>query len=288
MTRTQFNDQWNRDFAGLSSLAGVPMPNYDDFRISERMLEDYLDIFRGFNSREGEIGMPYDHPFFDANGNSLLGYKPCIKYILIGEARPQQVAPRLNDCNGDEANTFFYNVNHIGTIINISGREYRNPTPWLNAPRLNWGCPPFQPCPSNKIQTLLCLASKGVLLLDLFLYAISYSTKLRNTLNNNGTTRSFWDNPTNPYSLSNRIAAINGLLCKDWDLSLVAPCIISGHIINPINGFPPIAVIPAGLHPTQFRTLMPDPTRCPLGGNYRKVTVSAAGTPTQNLINLSF
>jgi len=278
MTETQLNDQWNGYFAGLPPLAGVPMPNYDDFRISERMVQDYLDIFRGYNTREGNIEMPYDHPFFDENGNPLLDKKPCIRYILVGEARPLLNAPILNNCvpiNGDSNNSFFYDIRHI------------NLTPWLNAPRLNWGCPPYTPCPTDKIQTLLCLASKGVLLLDLFPFAITYGG-IRPLLNGGGVTRYYWDEITNPYSLINRIAAINVLLCNDWDLSLVAPCIISGHIIDPINGFPPIAVIPAGLHPAQFRTLMPDPARCPLGGDYRKVAVSAAGSPTQNLINLSF
>ena len=71
LTRKEFEDQWNRDFAGLAPLAGEQMPSYDQFRISERMLEDYLDIFRGFNSREGDMEMPYPHPFFDENGNVI-------------------------------------------------------------------------------------------------------------------------------------------------------------------------------------------------------------------------
>jgi hypothetical protein len=287
MTITEFNDLWNRDFAGLPPLAGVPMPDYNDHRISERMLEDYLDIFRGYNTREGENIMPYPHPFFDATGNSLLGFTPCIKYILIGEARPPQIDPEFNDCGGDMANTYFYNKLHIGRIVTQNERQYNMPTPWLNEPRLKWGCPPFQPCPNNKVQTLLCLASNGVLLLDIFPFAIPYGP-IRPLLNAGGITRFYWDNPTNPYSLSNRINENCDLLCDDWDLSLIAPCIISRHIIDPINAFPPIATIPVGLHPAQFRTLMPDATRCPLGVNWRKVAVSAAGAPTQNLINLSF
>jgi hypothetical protein len=278
MTRTEFENQWNRDFAGLPSLAGELMPDYSDFAISERMLEDYLDIFRGYNTREGDLAMPYDHPFFDENGNPLLKEKPCIRYILVAEARPKPNIPLFNSCipiAGDENNSYFYDIRHV------------NLTPWLNAPRLNWGCPPYTPCPTNKVQTLLCLASNGVLLLDIFPFAIPYGT-IRPLLNGGGITRNYWDNPANIYSLSNRITAIQGLLCEDWDLSLVAPCIISGHIINPINAFPPIAAIPIGLHPAQFRTLLPEATRCPLGADWRKVAVSAAGSPTQNLINISF
>jgi hypothetical protein len=254
------------------------MPSYDEFKISERMLEDYLDIFRGTNTREGELTMPYSHPFFDENGNPLLTEKPCIRYILVAEARPKPNIPLFNACipiAGDENNSYFYDIRHV------------NLTPWLNAPRLNWGCPTYTPCPANKVQTLLCLASNGVLLLDIFPFAIPYGP-IRQLLNGGGITRNYWDNPANIYSLSNRITAIQGQLCKDWDLSLVAPCIISGHIINPINAFPPITAIPIGLHPAHFRTLIPDATRCPLGADWRKVAVSSAGAPTQNLINISF
>lgn len=272
LTRKQFIDHWNRDFAPLTNEI---MPSYDEFIISERMLEDYLDIFRGFNSRDGNIDMPYNHPFFDAEGNPLLSTKPSIKYILIGEARPQNVAPSLNECNGDFANTYFYNINHVGM------------TPWLNAPRLNWGCPQFWPCPNDKIQTLLCLASNGVLLLDIFPFAIQYGP-IRTHLNMGGVTRNYWDHMSNTYSLSNRINTIASLLSKDWDLSLIAPCKISGHIINPINAFPPISSIPAGLHPIQFTTMLPNPTRCSLGGDWRKVAVTSAGAPSQHLINISF
>lgn len=276
MLQTEFENLWNRHFAHLPPFVGAPIPNFGEFNIRERMIEDYIDIFRGYNSREGNVEMPYPHPFFDSNGNPLLTNKTCIKYILIGEAPPIFNPPVFNECGGDIANTYFYNVTHVGT------------TPWLNAPRLNWGCPPYQPCPANKIQTLLCLASKGVLLLDLFPYALSYTSAIRNSLNTTGATRSFWDDPTNPYNLQDRIQAIQHLLCNDWDLSLVAPCIISGYIINPANAFPPIAAIPAGIHPAQFRTLMPDNTRCPLGADWRKVAVSSAGAPTQHLINISF
>lgn len=288
MTHQEFEGLWNGHFAALNPLVGEPIPNFDDFIIRERMVEDYLDIFRGYNSRNGDIIMPYPHPFFDSNGNPLLANRPCIKYILIGEAPPPLRALDINECGGDQANTYFYDKRHVGRIIRTSnGRVMSIPTPWLNAPRLNWGCPPFQPCPDNKVQTLLCLASKGVLLLDLFPFALAYTSVLRYLLIT-GATRSFWDDPTNPYNLQDRIQAIQHLLCNDWDLSLVAPCIISGHIIYPINLFPPIMATPAGIHPFQFRTIMYNNARCPLGGDFRKVAVSAAGAPTPQLINISF
>jgi hypothetical protein len=131
------------------------------------------------------------------------------------------------------------------------------------------------------------LASKGVLLLDLFPFAIGYKN-LRCRLNVRGVTRNFWDNDANPYNLQNRINANHDLLCDDWDLSLVAPCLISAQIVNPIHGFPPIATIPVGLHPATFRIVLQDLTRCPLGSEWIKVAVSAAGFPTAHLIGSSF
>ena len=282
LTRKEFEDQWNRDFAGLAPLAGEQMPSYDQFRISERMLEDYLDIFRGFNSREGDMEMPYPHPFFDENGNPLLKEKPCVKYILVGEARPKPNVPIYNKCTptaGDENNGYFYDIRHINS------RQ-----PWLSAPRINWRCPLFRPCPDNKIETLLCLASKGVLLLDLFPYAISYSTRLRRALNNGAITRSFWDNPTNPYNLKDRIQRIGKLLCNDWDLTMVAPCVISEYIVNPINLFPTLIIAPIGLHPTTFRLILHDNKRCTssnCGNKWKKIAV-AQQAPSARLIGLSF
>lgn len=273
MTGIEFDQLWNEHFAPLTNAA---IPNFHEHLVSERMLEDYLDIFRGHNTREGNIQMPYPHPFFDADGNPRLPEIPCIKYILIGEARPPLNPPIYNDCGGDTANTYFYNIQHVHL------------TPWLTAPRILWDCPDYLPCPHNKVQTLLCLASKGVLLLDLFPFAIGYNPALRCRLNVRGVTRNFWDNHANPYSVQNRINANHNLLCDDWDLSLVAPCLISVQIVNPIHGFPPIATMPVGLHPAEFRTLAPDHTRCPLGGDWRKVAVSAAGFPTAHLIGISF
>lgn len=278
MTRTEFENQWNQDFAGLAPLAGEPMPSYDEFIISERMREDYLDIFRGKNTREGDIEMPYDHPFFDENGNPLLTTPTLIKYILVLEAKPPTNPPLWNTClplAGDENNSYIFNITHVKS------------TPYLSQPRVNWGCPNERPCPNNKKDTLLCLASKGVYPIDLFNFPIPFGP-IRPLLNGGGTTRSYWDNLFNPYSLVNRINAINSLLSKDWDLCLMAPCIISEHIVNPVNGFPPLAVVPAGNHPALFRDILPDPTRCALANQWRKVAVSSAGFPTANLINAAF
>jgi hypothetical protein len=276
MTREQFNDQWIRDFGRLTNEA---MPSYDEFQISERMLEDYVDIFRGYNSRERENIMPYPHPFFDSNGNPLLEKKPCVRFILIGEARPPQNCRNLNDCGGDRANTFFYNKIHI------------KHTSYLSAPRANWACPIERPCPNNKVNTLLCLASKGVLLLDLFPFAITYSTALREDLNRHGVTSSYWNDSRNPYNMQDRIRGIANLLCDNWDLTMVAPCKISEHIVNPVNGLGTLGITPTGLHPTTFRTTLYDADRCKgcnSGHEWKKIAVGFRGAPSARLIGLSF
>jgi len=278
MTQTEFENHWNGDFAGLPRLAGVGIPSFEEFRRSERMRQDYLDIFRGENTRAGDIEMPYEHPFFDENGSPLLTHPPLIKYILVLEAIPPLNPPLWNKCYplaGDENNSYIFDITHIRS------------TPYLSQPRVKWGCPNERPCPLNKINTLLYLASNGVYPIDLFPFPIPYGP-IRPLLNGGGVTRSYWDNLLNPYSVVNRINAINTLLSDDWDLCLMAPCIISEHIVNPINGFPPLAVVPAGIHPTNFRDILPDPTRCALANQWRKVAVSSAGFPTAYLINAAF
>ena len=288
LTLEEYKKLWKDHFAGKNGLGLQPMPPYNEYLVAENMLEDYLDIFRGINTRNerGNDGNEwyYEHPFF--NGDTpKLKEKPCIKYIMIGEARPLPNCFDFNDClpiNGDTNNSYFYNIQHV----NVK-------QPWLNAPRLAWECPTFKPCPSNKTETLLCLASKGVLLLDLFPFAIRYSTNLRDRLNISGSTRNFWDDTRNPYNIQERIVNINNLLCENWDLGMVAPGKISGFIVSPVNGFPTIATPTIGIHPINFRDILPDPTRCSscaaaLGYNqWRKIAIAQQG-PSAHLLGSCF
>jgi hypothetical protein len=181
MTQAIYNDLWGQHFANLTNQA---IPDYGQFLISERMFEDYLDIFRGKNTRliEHENIMPYPHPFFDGQ-NPKLKEKPCIKYIMIGEARPPHNPSNLNDCGGDTANTYFYNVTHVGN------------TRWLSAPYNAIVNPHFVApnCPNDKIKLLLELAEKGYLLIDLFPYAIPFNNNLRQDLNDNGSSEHFFN-----------------------------------------------------------------------------------------------
>lgn len=264
----EYTNLWHEYFAPIPGI-GV-MPNYQEFLISEAMLQDYLDIFRGINTRENAdvrgllagIAMPYPNPFFNPNGIPILDLIPCIQYILVAEARP-----------GLGAQTYIYDIGH------------NNPTAYLNAPRIAWDCPNHQP----KRDTLLCLASKGLLLLDLFCFATPLKPKKRVNLNHNGSTSSFWNNPDNPYNLQARIVSINHLLYKKWDLALVAPCKISKHIKD--AGFPPIAPPTPGIHPAVFNDLHPHRNRCinPAGivCNWKKIAVAQQG-PSAELLGIAF
>jgi hypothetical protein len=171
----KYKQLWDNEFSGLST---IKMPSYDDYVLRERMFEDYLDIFRGKNTRSKDgIQIPYPHPYFDGNGTPKLIITPKIKYIMIGECaahlRPPIHLPG-GTCSipgGDINNTYFYNILHL------------KETPFLTSPQLAFGSPSYKPCPENKIKTLLDLASKGVLLIDLLPFGIIYTGSIRNRKN---------------------------------------------------------------------------------------------------------
>lgn len=276
LSKKQFDDLWAGSFGPL--FPKVSIPDYHEYLLREGMLEDYLDIFRGYSTRErnGEIRLPYPHPYFNTDGTPKLGTTPCIKYILVGEAPPPLNTSVLNGCNGDKNNSYIYDITHVKS------------SPWLTSTRDAFGACNYSPCSHDKIDYLLKLASKGVLLLDLFPFAILF-TGLRKRLNKKGLTLSFWNDPTNPFNLQERVNRLVPLLCKDWDLSFVAPYLISEYIVNPANGFPPLAIVPLGLHPGTFRALLPDPTRF-AGNCFQKIAIrtSAYPCPSAHLVRISF
>ena len=150
MTPAQYGLLWGL----FPSISGMPgMPPYADYLSRENFLEDYLDIFRGRDTRATR-GLPGPHPFY-AQLRDPEFVKPKIAYILIGEAAHSSSA------------TFFYNPNH------------NNPTNWLGAPLEAFGCGGSYPTNRNeKIEALFALAMKGFLLLDLYPFALAYSKKI--------------------------------------------------------------------------------------------------------------
>ncbi len=128
------------------------MPPYADYLSRENFLEDYLDIFRGRDTRAAR-GLAGPHPFHAQLSNPVF-VAPKIAYLLIGEAA-NSLSP-----------TFFYNPDHS------------NHTNWLGAPLEAFGLGIAYPnTPKEKIDALFALAMKGFLLLDLYPFAIDYSKK---------------------------------------------------------------------------------------------------------------
>lgn len=281
MRKDQYTDLWNIHFGAFATE--IIMPSYEAYLLRRNQREDYLDIFRGANTRKNRRGsnlIPYPHPFFTSDGTPKLKEKPRVKHLLIGEAAPEvKKEDHTKECAGlvgDLANSYFYDIRHL------------KQTPYFSSPRIAFNCTNEKPCPENKIKALLCLASKGVLMIDLFPFSFQYTSDLRHELNALGITKNFWIGALNPYSLRNRLNRIHSLLSKDWDLCLVAPGLISDFILDPVNGFPPLAIRTSGKHPATFRDILPSPMRY-YDSKWKKLTVTAANVgPSSHLISIAF
>jgi hypothetical protein len=215
----QYTALWRNPSPAGFHQGGAP-PAYNDYVIRENQLEDYLDIFRGFDTRPARAapaaGWYYPHPFFPPPG--VAGFvpppgapNPTIKYILIAEA-------------ANPAPTYFYNVGHL------------NYSPYFTAPREAF-CIPDMPKP----QVLWLLAQQGVLLLDLYPFAIGYTPRIRRALNNRGVSAHFWGTPgpvLAPETIGARINALMGMGLLDPEgvkLAFMAPPILSHFLAHQIN-----------------------------------------------------
>ena len=147
----QYSNLWNQY---LALLAGTPQPLYQAYLDRENFLEDYLDIFRGRDTRATR-GLSGSHPFH-AQLSDPLFVAPKIAYVLIGEAAHSSSA------------TFFYNPAHLKS------------TNWLRSPLKAFGLGIAYPKTSKeKIDGLFALAMKGFLLLDLYPFTLAYSSTMR-------------------------------------------------------------------------------------------------------------
>jgi hypothetical protein len=220
LTERDYTSLWSDPALGFSQTHA--MPSWDEYVIRENQLQDYLDIFRGENTRGRRPIKPpvwyYPHPFLgELNGKD---FAPKIEYIMIGEAAPP-LKPSIPGVLLDVGNSYFYNINHI------------NSTQYFNAP-----CSAFGIAGITKVDKLIALAKQGVLLLDIFPFASNYSPKgekkgrtFRDGLNNRGGTRYFWNN------VGEEITSLRqeGLLQSEYKLALLAPPIISHFIAEGIN-----------------------------------------------------
>ena len=274
LTPLQYDALWHHNPIGMGSFAiitGAHLPCYHAYLQREIYFQDYLDLYIGVptfnrvaigglfyvqitgNPILGGLGIPphpalilahggneyllvdYDYPWMAelANANNR-----CIKYTLIAEACP------------NEGINYFYNLNaivgqgYLNAAYNATYNGLGPAIPW--APLHN---------PADKLNKLLDLASRGVLLVDIFPFAIHYNINvhyphlghmlpLRDVLNNTGITNSFLNNAANMYSVTNRVTEIivEGLTCVDFmngtNSVLIAPTKISYHLAHQINTIP--------------------------------------------------
>lgn len=244
LTNVEYEDLWNIHFLQIVPI-GTTMPRYDEYIIRENMFQDYLDIFRGENTRNTETIRPivpenwyYDHPFFNPDGTSKLKTKPCVKYVLIAEACPVLGA------------NYFYDITELapfgqGYLIAAYNTIYNGLGPVI----------PWSPLQNfiDKLNKLLDLASRGVLLVDIFPFAIDYNINvrylnrlrpIREVLNDTGITNLFFNDAVNLYSVTNRVAEIiqESLTCVDFmngtNSVLISPTKISYHLAHQINTIP--------------------------------------------------
>lgn len=269
LTENEYNDLWKSHF---NEITNQNLPDFQQYLIRENMLEDYLDLFRGINTRaERSITLNniwyYEHPFFNGN-ESILNEKPFIKYILIAEACPEggrNYLYNINEINGQ---------NYLRVLYNASYNENHHINDWEKLVNVN-----------DKIDKLVSLASRGVLLLDLFPFALKYNSNFRKILNQRLVTKSFWNYKDNCYNIQNRLLLLNSNLSKNWDLSMMAPNIISEYILNPVNKISTIQFQNPIKHTVNFRDININNLR---PNNWRKNTIDTSYNPNSNLITISF
>lgn len=171
LTFPQFQNLWQQHFAVFQPNIN-PQNLFQSYLTRENSIEDYLDIFRGYDTRAQRLqnnNLPhrFQH-LFNANYN--------INYILIAEAAPF-------------GNNYIY-LNGTGSYI----------TAPLNAFNVN------NVRNLNTTDRLAQLAANGVVILDLFPFNLQFINKgLRNNLILNNTTLNYLIDFNNVYSVINRV-----------------------------------------------------------------------------------
>jgi hypothetical protein len=207
LSTIEFGKLWKdffEDFLPSNNLNTL----YDSYLQRENDLEDYLDIFRGIDTRQlrnQSIANPHKFAGILAHGYS-------VKYILIAEAAPP-------------GNNYIY-TNASGSYILATLKAFNVPNP----DRL------------NPIQKLVALAQNGILILDLFPFNLDYNLKikgvgltLREILIDKNITSDFLINTNIIYSIINRVNSLrcqidNFLNHKKINTALMATPIINNYL----------------------------------------------------------
>jgi len=173
LTFVQFQNLWIQHFNAYIANANLHQL-YQSYLARENHLEDYIDIFRGQDTRlQRQQNAILPHRFQNIINN---GY--AINYILVAEAAPHGV----NYIYSNGSGSYITAPLHAFLVNNV-----RN----LNA-----------------INRLEMLAEHGVIILDLFPFNLQFNLNqgaLRNQLIQNNTTLDYLMGLNNIYSVINRV-----------------------------------------------------------------------------------
>jgi hypothetical protein len=232
-------------------------------------LEKYTELWEKCFAKITKQTMPsYDdyiirHNFFEEYLNSLGGTK--VRYILVAEAAPYSGA-------------YFYNYELPCGLITPYFKQVVKAFDLKHEIKLT---------KENALKTLTDITQKGILLLDLFPFALTFTTALRNILIQNGAVKEFWDGYD--YSIKTQIIDLcksnNITLDPEWDLCLIAPPVISTEIVENYKALDVKPCTNGNHNQKTFKAIFPHELR---RSKYKKVGVSNAGYPNMTLIKIAF
>lgn len=238
--------------------------------------EDYNSLWEKHFSQFNKLEMPSYQEYVEREElfEEYLTHIPSsgIKYILVAEAAP------FHDKSKTEVGAYFYNYSNVAGLA----------TPYFKATCKAFGVENENPLtPERALKALQELAKKGVILLDLFPFAIPLDSTLRKKIAGLGILKHFWDE--DDYSIKTQIKDLcsnhNISLHKQWDLCLIAPPLISCHLVGAYNALN-VSPFTNGLHNnTSFKAILRNDLR---GCDHKKVAVDTSGSPNATLINIAF
>ena len=213
LSHTEYNNHWEKDFGQNGFL-----PSYHEYLQREIYKQDYLDLFiinvKTFDRTLiddkyyvkitgcpilGGLGIPNNGIYTILHGIDLfilvdyhypwtiaeLEKERCIKYVMIGEAAPSDMA------------YFFYYILELQNEKTLNKNEkdkiVKDYKGYVTAPYIAFFGGEVESCnDKGKKQILLDFADKGVILLDIFPFAFTYDSKIRYSLNNKGKTINYF------------------------------------------------------------------------------------------------
>lgn len=249
LTYEQYKTSWINDFKPKGTL-----PCYHEYLQREIYKQDYLDLFiykrtfervriDGFvenyvkitgckiledlnipdlicffyGNNDKYIKVDYEYPWVDTDFNR--NEKRCIKYVMIGEAAPSNMAYYFYYILQMQDEKTLNKDEETGEII----KDYAG---YVTAPYSAFFAEDTVSCNhKEKKEILLDFADVGVMLLDIFPFAFKYESKIRYFLNENGITKNCYD----------RLVKENFSSKKNIKAVFIAPPIVSHFLAIEVN-----------------------------------------------------